>query len=46
MAEQEATAMGWGTALGIGLVATIALVIITILFELIAGGSLPSLGGH
>lgn len=44
MAESEATTMSWGKALGAAIVATAVLVIATILFELIAGGSLPSWG--
>jgi hypothetical protein len=42
VAEPEATTMSWGTAFAAGVVATVTLVVITILFELISGGSLPS----
>jgi hypothetical protein len=41
VAEAETT-MTWGKAFAAGVVATVALVVITILFELISGGSLPS----
>lgn len=41
MAEADET-MGWGAAFAAGVVATVVLVVVTILLELIAGGSLPS----
>lgn len=44
MAEGDATTMGWGTAFGVAVVATVAIVVICTLFELISGGSLPSWG--
>lgn len=44
MAEAQAKTMGWGQALLVGLVATAVLVVLTVLFELVAGGSFPSWG--